>query len=67
MNLGDPISRRTTIGELLDMMTLNEMGCLRQVIPASDNAPLSAIIIVHGIEESQEVLEAVDKVTKDWA
>lgn len=66
MQIGDPIRRSTTIGEILDLMTLNEMGVLRQAIAATDQSPLSGIIVVHGLEETQEVLEAVDKVTSAW-
>jgi hypothetical protein len=54
-----------TITEALVFLRESGAGMTQHVVRGADDRALAAVIIVDG-EEAQEVLDAIDKLTKDW-
>lgn len=58
--------KETTIQSLFDSLDQWGAATARIVLRNHDDEPFRAVIVVDGIEETKDVIEALDKLEESW-
>ena len=55
-----------TIKEMFELAKETNAGVIKQIARDKEGLPLAAVIVTNGTEETQEILDAVEKIEKGW-